>query len=244
MKARWSVTFAGRVVSFRRFDTVTDTNAYVNCLEDLLLLLHSPIQAGCRIENYFRSRLTACRQPDVARVRIALSITPLPRAACHRPAGNPAEGVPDRNRSFRAALRLRSPVGFHHPGTSWTSARQGAEYYAAEGEKDPIVVELPKGSYLLTFHHRNLPAATELPRHQLSHGPRHQRIAVCDVDASWLLAAAALTIIFLLINRKTSRQQLRIETRPLSNFKSSGDIPHQSGRTLGGIQQRRIRRAS
>lgn len=28
------------------------------------------------------------------------------------------------------------------------------EYYAGEGDQDPIVVELPKGSYLLTFHHR------------------------------------------------------------------------------------------
>jgi hypothetical protein len=28
------------------------------------------------------------------------------------------------------------------------------EYYAAEGEHDPVVVELPKGSYLLNFRHR------------------------------------------------------------------------------------------
>src|SRR3569832_1398997 len=29
-----------------------------------------------------------------------------------------------------------------------------AEYYANEGENDGILVELPKGSYLLTFRHR------------------------------------------------------------------------------------------
>ena len=32
-----------------------------------------------------------------------------------------------------------------------------AEYYAAEGENDPVLVELPKGSYLLTFRHRSTP---------------------------------------------------------------------------------------
>ena len=29
-----------------------------------------------------------------------------------------------------------------------------AEYYATEGDQDPIVVELPKGTYTLAFHHR------------------------------------------------------------------------------------------
>src|SRR6266849_2638807 len=29
-----------------------------------------------------------------------------------------------------------------------------AEYYASEGAEDPIVVELPKGTYSLSFHHR------------------------------------------------------------------------------------------
>ena len=29
-----------------------------------------------------------------------------------------------------------------------------AEYYASEGLEDPIVVEIPKGNYALTFHHR------------------------------------------------------------------------------------------
>src|SRR5438874_6185616 len=30
-----------------------------------------------------------------------------------------------------------------------------AEYYASEGGDDHIIVELPKGSYALTFHHRS-----------------------------------------------------------------------------------------
>jgi hypothetical protein len=35
------------------------------------------------------------------------------------------------------------------------------EYYASEGIKDPIIVELPKGSYALMFHERPVAAATE-----------------------------------------------------------------------------------
>src|SRR5438445_813041 len=30
-----------------------------------------------------------------------------------------------------------------------------AEYYASEGLEDPILVEIPKGTYALTFHHRS-----------------------------------------------------------------------------------------
>jgi hypothetical protein len=37
-----------------------------------------------------------------------------------------------------------------------------AEYYASEGAGDPVVVELPKGSYALTFHDR-LPSSLERP---------------------------------------------------------------------------------
>jgi hypothetical protein len=33
-----------------------------------------------------------------------------------------------------------------------------AEYYASEGLEDPIVVEIPKGNYALTFHHRSAAA--------------------------------------------------------------------------------------
>src|SRR5438874_824055 len=35
-----------------------------------------------------------------------------------------------------------------------------AEYYASEGPEDPVLVELPKGTYFLSFHHR----ATAMPR--------------------------------------------------------------------------------
>ena len=31
-----------------------------------------------------------------------------------------------------------------------------AEYYSAEGQEDPVVVDLPKGNYALSFHARSL----------------------------------------------------------------------------------------
>jgi hypothetical protein len=37
-----------------------------------------------------------------------------------------------------------------------------AEYYSSEGERDPIVVELPKGNYTLSFHARPLTAKPQL----------------------------------------------------------------------------------
>jgi hypothetical protein len=44
-----------------------------------------------------------------------------------------------------------------------------AEYYASEGCEDPILVEIPKGTYALTFHHRSsVPPRTAS---EASHGP-------------------------------------------------------------------------
>jgi len=55
---------------------------------------------------------------------------------------------------------LGRPVGFDPQSDSTVRVQAGrlrvklAEYYAQEGPDDPIVVEVPKGSYTLTFHLR------------------------------------------------------------------------------------------
>ena len=60
----------------------------------------------------------------------------------------------------------RSP-GFDPQSDSTVRVQAGrlrvklAEYYSHEGPDDPIAVELPKGSYALTFHVRTPPASTE-----------------------------------------------------------------------------------
>jgi hypothetical protein len=77
------------------------------------------------------------------------------------------------------------------------------EYYSREGPDDPVLVELPKGSYALTFHVRT-PAATlaEVPPRadRRSTAPISTRgWAVAVVALSVLLAAALLTSALLLI---------------------------------------------
>src|ERR1700745_4008515 len=55
---------------------------------------------------------------------------------------------------------LGRPVGFDPQSDSTVRVQAGrlrvklAEYYAHEGPDDPIVVEVPKGSYALSFHLR------------------------------------------------------------------------------------------
>src|ERR1017187_1980588 len=55
---------------------------------------------------------------------------------------------------------LGRPVGFDPQSDSTVRVQAGrlriklAEYYAHEGPDDPLVVEIPKGSYALTFHLR------------------------------------------------------------------------------------------
>jgi len=65
---------------------------------------------------------------------------------------------------------LGRPAGFDPQSDSTVRVQAGrlrvklAEYYAQEGPDDPIVVELPKGSYALTFHVRpTRPGAHTLP---------------------------------------------------------------------------------
>src|SRR6202158_5378776 len=55
---------------------------------------------------------------------------------------------------------LGRPAGFDPQSDSTVRVQEGglrvklAEYYAQEGPEDLVVVELPKGSYALTFHLR------------------------------------------------------------------------------------------
>src|ERR1700682_211221 len=49
-----------------------------------------------------------------------------------------------------------------------------AEYYASEGAADPVQVEIPKGTYILSFHHREASAAKVRP---ISHSAQDNEIA-------------------------------------------------------------------
>jgi hypothetical protein len=66
-----------------------------------------------------------------------------------------------------------------------------AEYYSSEGAHDAVIVELPKGTYILSFHLREAAAK-----------PAVQAAAVPSEDGkvprSWLIAVAALSALLLL----------------------------------------------
>jgi hypothetical protein len=65
-----------------------------------------------------------------------------------------------------------------------------AEYYSSEGVDDPVVVELPKGSYILSFHHRT---ATN-PKLHTSHPEGTENVAA-TLPRSWVIAVAVLSVL-------------------------------------------------
>src|SRR5579863_3891315 len=75
---------------------------------------------------------------------------------------------------------LGRPAGFDPQSDSTVRVQAGrlrlklAEYYANEGSNDPIVVEIPKGSYALTFHLRPVPASGPQPVLTVTIPPRTQ----------------------------------------------------------------------
>jgi hypothetical protein len=79
-------------------------------------------------------------------------------------------GVPVKEYQIATEV-LGRPVGFDPQNDSTVRVQAGRlrvkleEYYSHEGPDDPIVIELPKGSYALTFHIRPAtPKLTEAPR--------------------------------------------------------------------------------
>jgi hypothetical protein len=88
-----------------------------------------------------------------------------------------------------------------------------SEYYAGDGAEDPIIVELPKGTYVLAFHHRVAAparsaaggngAAAGQPASE-STAPRGKWI-VAIATLTFLLAVAAVVILSLVSNRNSAQ---------------------------------------
>ena len=86
-----------------------------------------------------------------------------------------------------------------------------AEYYGSEGAEDPILVDLPKGGYVLGFHHRTGGAQKGLSvtpwgstRHESS--PQTTRNWAIAVIVLVLLLVAAVAVIVTMIASRTSAQ--------------------------------------
>ena len=109
---------------------------------------------------------------------------------------------------------LGRPVGFDPQSDSTVRVQAGrlrvklAEYYANEGVDDAIIVEIPKGSYALTFHLRPTKAGAQPATLVLESEARKQDVppstrgwAIAVVVLSVLLAATISTTAILLSQR-------------------------------------------
>jgi hypothetical protein len=112
---------------------------------------------------------------------------------------------------------LGRPGGFDPQSDSTVRVQAGRlrvkleEYYSHEGPDDAVVVELPKGSYALTFHVRTpsaaltaVPPRDEVERSNTARGS-NRGWAIAVVALSVLLAAALLTSALLLMGRGRSQ---------------------------------------
>src|SRR5438067_12767980 len=100
--------------------------------------------------------------------------------------GRPADFDPQSDSTIRVqAGRLRMKL---------------AEYYSSEGADDPLVVELPKGTYVLSFHQRaHAPAREFRPEVAPEAQPKVRRATI----ALSVLLVAALAVIIALIETRT-----------------------------------------
>jgi hypothetical protein len=68
-----------------------------------------------------------------------------------------------------------------------------AEYYASEGAHDHLVVEMPKGSYALTFHQRT--RGTERSHANSSHETPNNLEVSGRTSRAWIVAVIALSVV-------------------------------------------------
>jgi hypothetical protein len=96
-----------------------------------------------------------------------------------------------------------------------------AEYYGSEGAEDDLIVEVPKGTYVVSFHHRSpAPTKAQFPRLQeverriatLGPAPRKWPLAVLALSA--LLVLAIAIIAFLLTRAPRVQPTAALEPAP------------------------------
>lgn len=111
--------------------------------------------------------------------------------------GRPSDFDPHLDSTIRVqAGRLRAKLG---------------EYYASEGAQDPILVEMPKGTYLLSFHPRVIAEDKDLS--VATYPKPTETVAVATPSHAWMwttiglsiLLAAAIAAITVLVVTRPSR---------------------------------------
>lgn len=138
---------------------------------------------------------------------------------------------------------LGRPAGFDPQSDSTVRVQAGrlrvklAEYYAHEGADDPIRVEIPKGSYALTFHlHAEKPGISLVPPLP-AEAPR-KTSEVPMVPRGWAIAVVVL-LVLLAISLVTSAILLSQRIPPQSAANPAAAPPYQIfwNRFVTGLQQ-------
>lgn len=90
-----------------------------------------------------------------------------------------------------------------------------AEYYSTNGSDDPIAVELPKGTYVLSFHHRGPAVAKNHTAPSAENGwdtkqplVSNRPWIIATVSLSVLLAATALVTLIIIASRNAAQAGL------------------------------------
>ena len=89
-----------------------------------------------------------------------------------------------------------------------------AEYYSANGADDAIFVELPKGTYVLAFHHRahgSRPHLTTPTETEWQESGSRRKWVAATISVGVLLALAAVTVLGLLWSRSSAQAGLSRE---------------------------------
>jgi hypothetical protein len=94
-----------------------------------------------------------------------------------------------------------------------------AEYYGSEGADDPILVELPKGTYALSFHHR---AQGPVKAHSgASHDAGREEAAARHTMRNWTITAVTLAI---LLAAAVAANVVLLATRSTTGAAPAGEI--------------------
>jgi hypothetical protein len=124
---------------------------------------------------------------------------------------------------------LGRPAGFDPQSDSTVRVQAGrlrvklAEYYAHEGPDDPIVVELPKGSYALTFHVRPAKLGSQ-PEKALVLEPGGKKEQAPPSNRGWAITVLVLSVLLAaslvttagLLSQRTKTQTATAQPIPAS----------------------------
>jgi hypothetical protein len=150
---------------------MSDRGEYVAQVDRLCAseVLHGS-ESLCRLLRYLAQKELESAGTHVKEYQIATEVY-----------GRPADFNPQVDSTIRVqAARLRGKL---------------SDYYSAEGLNDPIIVDLPRGSYSLQFRHRS-PAASQVPA-PASLEPKVAETPPPRAGRKWLVAASLIGLLII-----------------------------------------------